>query len=245
MSLPSPASCAWTPTLHQRRKWWDGRDGVHIAIIQLYLRTGETLQSSLNAEILANLFGFLNTVKAPFIIGGDWQKSSQPWSFKASSRHTSRPLKARPLCRAVNWTTSSSPMRLELETLWDVPWRPHCALIIKYNCTHVAIPVQQIRSFPPIGRAFNPEHAWSDFPEKTGPFYILNYQITGLGTDLARWCTRSELYLTQQVQNPKTGRGSQVDLFTAPLSRAEQPSGKGWQCESTSCTTLHMMESMG
>ena len=48
-------------------------DDLHIAIIQLYLRSGESLQSPLNADILANLFGFLDTLKAPFIIGGDWQ----------------------------------------------------------------------------------------------------------------------------------------------------------------------------
>ena len=28
---------------------------------------------ALNSEILGNLFGFLETLKAPFITGGDWQ----------------------------------------------------------------------------------------------------------------------------------------------------------------------------
>lgn len=43
------------------------KEDLHIAIIQLYLRAGENLQSPLNAEILANLFGFLERLKAPFI----------------------------------------------------------------------------------------------------------------------------------------------------------------------------------
>ena len=107
---------------------------------------------------------------------------------------------------------------LELELTWEVPWRPHCALNLKYHTEHLSIPVQQMRAFPPIGRALNPQHGWSEFQEPNGPFYILNYQITGLGTDLARWCAKSESYLTQQIQQPRRGRGSQVDFFTGPLA---------------------------
>lgn len=96
-------------------------------------------------------------------------------------------------------------------------WRPHCALALMFNSIQAAIPVQQLRTFPLIGKAFHPPMSWSSFPEKHGPLYILNYQITGLGTDLARWCTQSEQHLTQQLLQPELGRGSQIDLFTAPL----------------------------
>ena len=46
-----------------------------ILLIQVYLRTGETLQSPRNADILAQLLNLLDHAHAPFIIGGDWQNS--------------------------------------------------------------------------------------------------------------------------------------------------------------------------
>ena len=45
------------------------RQGQDIYIIQIYLRTGETLQSPLNAEFLGQLLHFLSHLQAPFIIG--------------------------------------------------------------------------------------------------------------------------------------------------------------------------------
>ena len=114
----------------------------------------------------------------------------------------------------------------------------HQVLLIKYSSNHEAIPVQQITSFPAIGRALSPPHAWGDFPERNGPFYILNYQITGLGTDLARWCTRSELYLTQGGV-PR----SQAPALSNSGKKEDRPFGREWPLASTTCTIALMKES--
>ena len=53
------------------------RDGLELYLIQLYLRTGEPLQSPLNAELLGQLLQFLDHLRAPFIIGGDWQTAPE------------------------------------------------------------------------------------------------------------------------------------------------------------------------
>ena len=53
------------------------RQGTTFFLIQLYLRTGETLQSPLNASILGNLLAFLEQIQAPFIVGGDWQNEPE------------------------------------------------------------------------------------------------------------------------------------------------------------------------
>ena len=53
------------------------RQGTTFFLIQLYLRTGETLQSPLNASILCNLLAFLEQTQAPFIVGGDWQNEPE------------------------------------------------------------------------------------------------------------------------------------------------------------------------
>ena len=232
------------------------RDGLHMAIIQLYLRTGETLQSPLNAEILSNLFGFLEILKAPFIIGGDWQNPpSELAAMVAQSK-----FKAHILAGEGPTTLQGSEIdyflvsntlhgSLKLELTWEVPWRPHCALNLKYHSEHLAIPVQQMRAFPPIGKALNPQHGWSEFQEPNGPFYILNYQITGLSADLARWCAKSESYLTQQIQQPRRGRGCQVEFYTGPLAgphpaqlwkKDDQPFGRKCQSGSVSYITVPM-----
>lgn len=232
------------------------RDGLHMAIIQLYLRTGETLQSPLNAEILSNLFGFLEILKAPFIIGGDWQNPpSELAAMVAQSK-----FKAHILAGEGPTTLQGSEIdyflvsntlhgSLKLELTWEVPWRPHCALNLKYHSEHLAIPVQQMRAFPPIGKALNPQHGWSEFQEPNGPFYILNYQITGLSADLARWCAKSESYLIQQIQQPRRGRGCQVEFYTGPLAgphpaqlwkKDDQPFGRKCQSGSVSYITVPM-----
>lgn len=197
---------------------------MHIAIIQLYLRAGEPFQSPLNAEILANLFSFLDNLKAPFVIGGDWQNPPADLAamvvqskFKAQIKAIEGPTTLHGSQLDYFLISNGLQSSCAIEPNCDIPWKPHCAMMLTLNTGHAAIPVQQLRSFPPIGRAFQPPKAWPSFPEKNGPFFILNYQITGLGTDLARWCTQSEFYLTQQLQAPRLGRGFQVDLYVAPL----------------------------
>ena len=58
---------------------------------------------------------------------------------------------------------------------------------------------------------------WTSFCEEDGPFHIMGQTITGLGSDLARWATQTEKYLTQLLHNPTKGRGSKISLFNAPL----------------------------
>ena len=164
------------------------RDGIEIYLIQLYLRTGETLQSPLNAEILAQLLQFLDHLHTPYIIGGDWQ--SAPEDLAA--------------------TTIPSKFRAQIVAL-------------QLDCAHAALPVQQLKRFPPISRNYNPKQLWTSFTEDDGPFEMLGQTITGLGSDFARWATQTEKYLTQNLQKPVTGRGSQISLFQAPLASSSKP----------------------
>ena len=68
--------------------WYQGqaiglqRQGITISLIQLYLRTGVTLQPPLNADIMSQLLHFLEQLHAPFVVGGNWQNEPDA-SFKA------------------------------------------------------------------------------------------------------------------------------------------------------------------
>lgn len=66
--------------LHEGNGWTAiglHRQGALIFLIQIYLKTGETLQSSSNSLILSKLMAFLHHLGAPFIIGGDWQNEPE------------------------------------------------------------------------------------------------------------------------------------------------------------------------
>ena len=213
----------WTALVMQR-------EGLEIYLIQLYLRTGEPLQSPLNADLLGQLLQFLDHLQAPFIIGGDWQTAPEdlaattiPSKFRAQILATPGPttLQGSQLDFILASTSIASALRLEAD--WEVPWKPHCALALHFDCAQAAVAVQQLQRFPPITRNYHPKHLWTSFTEEDGPFHILGQTITGLGSDLARWATQTEKYLTQHLTRPVTGRGSQIQLRLAPLASSTKP----------------------
>ena len=206
------------------------REGLELYLIQLYLRTGEPLQSPLNAELLGQLLQFLDHLQAPFIIGGDWQTAPEdlaattiPSKFRAQILATPGPTTLQGSHLDFILASTSIASALHLEADWEVPWKPHCALSLRFDCQQAALPVQQLQRFPPVARNYHPKHLWTSFQEDDGPFHILGQGITGLGSDLARWATQTEKYLNQHLHNPVSGRGSQVHLYQAPLATSDKP----------------------
>ena len=200
------------------------RQGTTFFLIQLYLRTGETLQSPLNASILGHLLAFLEQIQAPFIVGGDWQNEPEALAatviqsrFKAQiiSPDGSTTLQGSMIDYLLVSQALASCVSLHVD--WDVPWKPHCGLMVDLHCDQAEIQVQQLQRFPPIGRTMQLPASWTSFWEDDGPFHIMGHPITGLGSDLARWATQTEKYLTQLLHNPTTGRGSRIHLYNAPL----------------------------
>ena len=200
------------------------RDNFQVFIIQIYLRTGETLQSTGNSLILSHLLAYLHHLKAPFIIGGDWQNDPEALAatviqskFKAAILDTGGSATLQGSQLDFLLVSNSLVGSLQVKASWEVPWKPHCAIEVSFDCTQPALAVQQLQRFPPIGRTFQLPHPWTSFPETDGPFWILNERIDGLGSDLARWATQTEQYITQLLHKPVTGRGSNISLLQAPL----------------------------
>ena len=77
--------------------------------------------------------------------------------------------------------STSIASALRLEANWEVPWKPHCALALQFDCSQAALPVQQLQRFPPVTRNYHPKNLWTSFTEDDGPFHILGQNITGLG----------------------------------------------------------------
>ena len=206
------------------------RQGGDLFLIQVYLKTGESFQSPLNAELLGQLLQFLGHLHSPFIIGGDWQNSPEelastiiPSKFRAQTpaKDEATTLQGSHLDYILASTSIYSA--LQLHHNWEVPWKPHCALQLSFNCEWAALSVQQLHNFPPIARAAQLPRNWTTFEETNAPFKMLGELVTGLGSDLARWASRTEKYLTQLLHKPTSGRGSQIKLQQGPLLDATKP----------------------
>ena len=200
------------------------RQDSMIFIIQLYLKTGETLQSPSNADILGALLNYLSHIRAPFILGGDWQNDPGALAatviqsrFRAEIMDTKGPTTLQGAQLDYLLVSNSLVQSITVAANWEVPWKPHCALEVTFNCDYAAIPVQQLQRFPPIGNTHALPAAWTSFWEDDGPFHIMGQPISGLGSDFARWATQTEKYLTQLLHNPTTGRGSKISIYQAPL----------------------------
>ena len=134
-----------------------------IFLIQIYLKTGETLQSHNNSLILSNLMAFLHHLGAPFVIGGDWQNEPAALAatviqskFKAHIVDTGGSTTLQGSQLDFLLVSNSLQTAVRLEACWDVPWRPHCALQVYLDCDQPA----QLQQFPPIGRTFQLPHQW-------------------------------------------------------------------------------------
>ena len=133
------------------------RQGLMIFIIQIYLKTGETLQSNTNSLIFSQLMAFLQHLGAPFIIGGDWQNEPEALAttviqnkFKASILDTGDPTTLHGSHIDFLLVSNALIGSVKLEACWEVPWRPHCALQLLLDCDQPAQPVLQLQRFPPI-----------------------------------------------------------------------------------------------
>ena len=116
------------------------RQSATIFVIQLYFRTGETLQPPLNAEILSHLLPFLEQLQAPYIVGADWQNEPEALAatviqsrFKALilNAQGSTTLQGSMIDYLVSESLVSS---LTVRADWDVPWKPHCGILVDLNC---------------------------------------------------------------------------------------------------------------
>ena len=217
-----PDTSSTTYTCAKQGNGWTAlstqRQGFELHLIQLYFRTGESLQSPLNPELLGQLLQFLDHLQAPFIVGGDWQTTVEelaattiPCKFRsqilAAPRHSLQGSK-------IDFVLASSHCGLS-----QIGSKLGCALEAPL-CT---CPTTQLwprrttgaatEEIPTDRQELPSTQSLDQFTEDDGHFEML-------GPDVARWATQTEKYLTQMLQ---TGRGSRVQLFQAPLLSSSKP----------------------
>ena len=110
-----------------------------ILVAGTYMKTGETLQSDVNATILARLLALVQATNHPFVLLGDWQNSPgsitstvlpSKFHFEVLSPDTSL-LSGNVIDYALIHTSLASTTSLTTE--WAIPWRPHALLSYHFN----------------------------------------------------------------------------------------------------------------
>ena len=121
-----------------------------ILVAGTYLKTGETLQSDVNATILARLLALVQATNHPFALLGDWRNSPGSFSstvlpskfhFEVLAPDVSL-LSGNVIDYALIHTSLASTTSLTTE--WAIPWRPHAPLSYHFNIE------EQIQHFPPL-----------------------------------------------------------------------------------------------
>ena len=127
-----------------------------ILVIGIYLRTGETFQSEVNSDILANLLALLTNTTHPYVIIGDWQNQPHtlastvlPAKFKFGilapdhSVLSGNTIDYAILHNTLAGTTSITPE-------WAVAWRPHALLKLQFDIEAATKLYRQMPYYPPL-----------------------------------------------------------------------------------------------
>ena len=205
---------AWVVRMH-RGAWSKGRymlegagyevialqaGGLNFTLFSLYLKDSEGPTGPINAEVMARLVSLVRQTPEPWIVGGDFNCS--PQEFLQTS--IVQVMRGRVLAtNDITYTGSggseidfavvsrSVEAQATLELSWQVPWKPHAALILTVNNAGSENPQWRLQQFPKIGGDAR-EGPWCP-SDRVYP-NILGY--TGqdeASTAMATWCKQLEV----------------------------------------------------
>ena len=140
--------------------------GVELLIAVVYLRPSEGMHSRTNAAVLGELLALLRQCPGPWILGGDFNLTED----EIQSTQLVQTMRGRLLPAAGPTTNHGSIIdhvvvsrHLEasasLSTSWEVPWRPHCALLLTLTAAGRGPTVWRLQQFPKIV-AQAEQHPW-------------------------------------------------------------------------------------
>ena len=123
--------------------------GWTLAVVGLYLRNSEGLQGATNSVIVANLISYLQLLKTPWVVGGDWNIA--------------------PAAMADTTIPTLLHAALLLEVSWIGSWRrllsavPSPSLIGRFPCEAAATPMPQLWRPRPIPDLPGPRLPWTAY----------------------------------------------------------------------------------
>ena len=142
--------------------------GWELAIGNVYLESGTGPGAGVNPGLLSQLAVFVQELRVPWIIVGDWNCSPEEL---ASSGFISM-IKGRLVAPGQATTTQGSEIDYavaseaiaactQVEVDWDVPFKPHAAIKYKVHKKGACLPVPQAPRFAPEPGEYQGEHTKS------------------------------------------------------------------------------------
>lgn len=122
----------------------------------------------------------------------------------------------------LDWALISNVLaaNMSIEADWSVPYKPHRQLIVKIHRAPQQIAVRQIGKFNPAPRLDNVRFTW----------HMIEVQVCWLGDEgdqisqhMANLCSRMERFSLQQLESPKLGKGSCLDMQHGPIQDVTKP----------------------
>ena len=110
--------------------------GFDLALFSLYLESGSTFDGQVNTSVLSNLYAVIAALQCPWCVAGDWNLDAREVLATRLEDLTKGRLLGTGLPTAGTATeldyTLAHPRlasHLSLELAWDVPFKPHAALV--------------------------------------------------------------------------------------------------------------------
>eukprot|EP00439_Symbiodinium_sp_Y106_P016431 s7416_g2.t1 len=203
--------------------------GWELAIGNVYLESGTGPGAGVNPGLLSNLAVFVQELRMPWIIVGDWNCSPEEL---ASSGFLSM-IKGRLVTPGQATTNQGSEIDYavaseaiaactQVEVDWDVPFKPHAAIKYKVHKKGASIPVPQAPRFAPEPGVYQAELLKS--PTKV--VQALFEPPTERQTELEWGQTLQQL--EAQLHMDQYGRGWHFPVIREPLVPQTSPH-KPWQ----------------
>ena len=212
---------------------WQATD-LTVLIAGIYLRTNESIQSEVNATIIAKLLSLLQATTHPFILIGDWQNKPSTISstvlpskfhFDILAPDVSM-LSGNVIDYSLVHTSLSSTTALTTE--WAVPWRPHALLTLHLDIDAATKEFRQIQYYPPLPPVpdidFRP---WTTFQSEAFELCLYDIPVNDKAQAWADWISATEQYLLQEHPWAARGRGANLHVSIKPL--ATPKSGGTWK----------------
>ena len=203
---------------------WQATDCT-ILVAGTYLKTGETLQSEVNATILARLLALVQAINHPFVLLGDWQNSPgsiastvlpSKFHFEVLAPDVSL-LSGNVIDYALIHTSLAGATSITTE--WAIPWRRHALLSYHFNIEEATKEYRQIQQFPPLPATpdidFRP---WTTYKSTAYELDLYGNPPNETAQQWADWLSCTEQYLLQEHPCAPQGRGSSLRARHKPLT---------------------------
>ena len=203
--------------------------GYDLALFSLYLECGSSFDGRANALVLSNLYAVIATLKCPWCVAGDWNlDAGEVLATRLEDLTKGRLLGTAGTAAELDYALVHPRLasHLSLELAWDVPFKPHAALLC-------ALPLKPLQDLQPILRtitdSFDPilESQRSLEPQVISPQRVTLLEIEACDPLSLAFAQFSATADTSGVLGVLAGRGVSLPTIRQPAV-SQAPDAYQW-----------------